>query len=70
MNNDENVGLLLLLAKIRSAVGDPTGTLMQDDLVLHCEQIYKRSQQASNLMLNMAFALSVGCADADGQRDA
>ena len=59
MENNDNMHLLMLLAKIRSAVGDPTGIMMQDDLVLHCEQIYKRSQNASELVLHMAFALSV-----------
>lgn len=32
-------GLLLLLADIRAAVGDPTGKLMQDELVERCRKI-------------------------------
>ena len=35
---------LFLLAAIRRAVGDPTGKLMQSELVAHCGEIYKRAQ--------------------------
>ena len=31
---------LSLIADIRSAVGDPTGKLMQDELVEHCRYLY------------------------------
>jgi len=34
---------LFLLADIRRAVGDPTGKLMQDELVAHCGEVYKRA---------------------------
>ena len=30
---------LELIADIRNAVGDPTGKLMQDDLIKHCQQM-------------------------------
>lgn len=36
---DDTTRLLLLLADIRAAVGDPTGRLMQDDLVAHCKRL-------------------------------
>ncbi len=30
-----------LVAEIRSAVGDPTGKLMQDELIAHCKNLVK-----------------------------
>jgi hypothetical protein len=36
----ESAALLGLLADIRAAVGDPTGKLMQDELVEHCRKLY------------------------------
>ncbi len=36
---DETFGLLSLLADIRKAVGDPTGKLMQDELVERCREL-------------------------------
>ena len=35
----ESPALLGLLADIRAAVGDPTGKLMQDELVEHCRKL-------------------------------
>ena len=35
----ESTALLGLLADIRAAVGDPTGKLMQDELVEHCRRM-------------------------------
>jgi hypothetical protein len=35
-----STGLLGLIADIRAAVGDPTGKLMQDELVAHCRKLY------------------------------
>lgn len=35
----ESTALLGLLADIRAAVGDPTGKLMQDELVEHCRKL-------------------------------
>jgi len=35
----ESTALLGLLADIRAAVGDPTGKLMQDELVAHCRKL-------------------------------
>ena len=35
----ESIALLGLLADIRAAVGDPTGKLMQDELVEHCRHM-------------------------------
>lgn len=37
----ESTALLILLADIRAAVGDPTGKLMQDELVAHCAEMLK-----------------------------
>jgi hypothetical protein len=34
-----NAAVYGLLADIRAAVGDPTGTLMQDELVAHCRSL-------------------------------
>jgi hypothetical protein len=34
-----NARLLGLLADIRAAVGDPTGKLMQDELIEHCKKL-------------------------------
>lgn len=34
-----NARLLGLIADIRAAVGDPTGKLMQDELVAHCRSL-------------------------------
>lgn len=36
---DGSTALLGLLADIRAAVGDPTGKLMQDELVEHCRKM-------------------------------
>ena len=35
----ENAAVYGLLADIRAAVGDPTGKLMQDELVAHCRAL-------------------------------
>jgi hypothetical protein len=35
----QSTALLCLLADIRAAVGDPTGKLMQDELVEHCRKL-------------------------------
>lgn len=35
----ESTALLGLLADLRAAVGDPTGKLMQDELVEHCRKL-------------------------------
>lgn len=36
--SDRNAALMLV-AKIREAVGDPKGKLMQDDLIAHCREL-------------------------------
>lgn len=43
---------LFLLADIRRAVGDPIGELMQDELVAHCGEIYKRAQSKDCYICN------------------
>jgi len=35
----ENARLCLLLADIRSALGDPEGKMMQEDFVQHCKEV-------------------------------
>jgi len=37
--------LLQLVADIRTAVGDPTGKLMQDELLAHCRSLAASSQE-------------------------
>ena len=39
-------GLLGLVADIRAAVGDPTGKLMQDELVERCQRLYEIEKAA------------------------
>ena len=51
--------LLGLLADIRAAVGDPTGKLMQDELVERCRKLY-----ADNELLRAANADTKRIADA------
>ena len=36
---NDTISLLLIIAKIREAVGDPKGSLMQDDLIDHCKKL-------------------------------
>ena len=40
-----STALLGLLADIRAAVGDPTGNLMQDELVEHCRNMRSAIEQ-------------------------
>lgn len=40
-----SIGLLRLVADIRAAVGDPTGKLMQDELVEHCRKLYSKQRK-------------------------
>jgi len=40
------LGVLGLLADIRAAVGDPTGKLMQDELVAHCTALRTEAMRA------------------------
>lgn len=40
----ESTALLGLLADIRAAVGDPTGKLMQDELVDHCKALKRQHE--------------------------
>lgn len=38
--DDDSLSILYLISEIREAVGDPTGKLMQDELVEHCRSTY------------------------------
>lgn len=51
--------LLGLVADIRAAVGDPTGKLMQDELVAHCRKLAKAATKARKAL-----------ADFDNKREA
>jgi hypothetical protein len=42
-----SASLLNLIADIRAAVGDPTGKLMQDELVEHCRTLARGAQHAT-----------------------
>jgi hypothetical protein len=44
----ESTALLGLLADIRAAVGDPTGKLMQDELVEHCRKLKGQHEWRGN----------------------
>lgn len=44
-----STALLGLLADIRAAVGDPTGKLMQDELVEHCRRVTNAAKKAQSL---------------------
>lgn len=58
----ESTALLGLVADIRAAVGDPTGTLMQDELVEHCRKLAhsadwnrRRVEMLSRLQKHMRY---------------
>lgn len=46
----DSTGLLRLVADIRAAVGDPTGKLMQDELVAHCAELLDRVTRAEAIL--------------------
>lgn len=46
----ESTALLGLLADIRAAVGDPTGKLMQDELVEHCRKLREERDWMAHLL--------------------
>ena len=45
-----STSLLCLLADIRAAVGDPTGKLMQDELVEHCQKLREERDWMAHLI--------------------
>jgi len=45
---------LCLIADIRRAVGDAEGKLMQDELVAHCGEVYKRAGMYDRLNESLA----------------
>lgn len=47
---DEQVKELRVLAEIRAAVGDPTGKLMQDELVARCRALQAVADAAEKLL--------------------
>ena len=51
----ESTALLGLLADIRSAVGDPDGKLMQDELVAHCRNIRDLLARADDALHDMGL---------------
>jgi hypothetical protein len=50
----ESTTLLFLLSDIRAAVGDPTGKLMQDELVAHCAEMLDRVTRAEIILGRLA----------------
>jgi S-adenosylmethionine:diacylglycerol 3-amino-3-carboxypropyl transferase len=46
----ESTALLGLLADIRAAVGDPTGKLMQDELIAHCRTLREERDWMAHLL--------------------
>jgi hypothetical protein len=50
----KSTALLILLADIRAAVGDPTGKLMQDELVAHCAEMLDRVTRAEIILGRLA----------------
>lgn len=53
-----SIALLCLLADIRAAVGDPTGKLMQDELVAHCAEMLDRVTRAEIIVAKYRRALA------------
>jgi hypothetical protein len=51
--SDEAVGLLFLLSDIREAVGDPTGKLMQDELIEHCRKLNSSKLRLESALKNL-----------------
>ncbi|MHC4377605.1 MAG: hypothetical protein ACYS26_13470 [Planctomycetota bacterium] len=50
----ESTALLGLVADIRSAVGDPNGKLMQNELVAHCSEMLDRVTRAEVILGRLA----------------
>lgn len=50
----DSTALLGLVADIRAAVGDPTGKLMQDELVAHCAEMLDRVTRAEIILGRLA----------------
>ena len=46
----ESTALFGLLAEIRAAVGDPTGKLMQSELVEHCQKLREERDWMAHLL--------------------
>ncbi|NBT36107.1 MAG: hypothetical protein EBT03_11345 [Betaproteobacteria bacterium] len=63
----ENAAVYGLLADIRAAVGDPTGKLMQDELVAHCRSL-RFSDAERQALREAADAYELNNGDADCER--
>lgn len=54
--NRENTYILLLLADIRSALGDPEGKMMQEDFVKHCKEVVAERDRLRERVNGLDFA--------------
>ena len=57
-------GLLGLVADIRAAVGDPTGKLMQVDLVAHCRSMRSALEKLAVAESSGDWGKDLGCVKA------
>lgn len=53
--------LLRLVAEIRSAIGDPTGRLMQDELIQRCGNLREREAKARKLIAVLIQLYEADC---------
>lgn len=61
----EDLALLSLLADIRKAAGDPTGKLMQDELVAHIAALRVNADRYLWLRENWSYTVSDGPKEID-----
>lgn len=60
----ESTALLGLVADIRAAVGDPTGKLMQDELVAHCRSMRSALEKLAAAESTGDWGQDFGCVKA------
>ena len=60
----ESTALLGLVADIRAAVGDPTGKLMQDELVEHCRSMHSALEKLATAESSGNWGQDLGCVKA------
>jgi hypothetical protein len=60
----ESTALLGLLADIRAAVGDPTGKLMQDELIAHCRSMRSALEKLATAESSGDWGQDLGCVKA------
>ena len=57
----EYMPLLMLVADLRAAVGDPTGRLMQDDLIEHCRVMRYALEKLASAESTGDWGRDIGC---------